>query len=49
MRAVSLQHIPFEGPGAAATSLTNLGASLDYRPVPSVTGKLSISASRVLS
>jgi len=34
MRAVCLQHIPFEGPGAFATSLANHSCSLDYHLVP---------------
>jgi GMP synthase-like glutamine amidotransferase len=34
MRAICLQHVPFEGPGAFATALTNLGVSLDYYLVP---------------
>ncbi|TKB65317.1 MAG: type 1 glutamine amidotransferase [Nitrospira sp.] len=34
MRAVCLKHVPFEGPGAFATALTNLGVSLDYYLVP---------------
>ena len=34
MRAVCLQHVPFEGPGAFATSLARHGCSLDYRLVP---------------
>lgn len=34
MRAVCLQHVPFEDPGAFATSLVKHGCSLDYRLVP---------------
>ena len=34
MRAVCLQHVPFEGPGIFATSLANLGVPLDYYLVP---------------
>ena len=34
MRAVCLKHVPFEGPGAFATALKNLGISLPYRLVP---------------
>jgi GMP synthase-like glutamine amidotransferase len=34
MRAVCLQHVPFEGPGVFATSLAKLGVSLDSRLVP---------------
>lgn len=34
MRAVCLQHVPFEGPGAFATALTNRGVSLDRYLVP---------------
>ena len=34
MRAVCLKHVHFEGPGAFATALTNLGVSLDYYLVP---------------
>jgi GMP synthase-like glutamine amidotransferase len=34
MRAVCLKHVPFEGPGAFATTLKNLGVSLDYCLVP---------------
>ena len=34
MRTVCLKHVPFEGPGAFATALTNLGVSLDYYLVP---------------
>ena len=34
MRAVCLRHVPFEGPGAFATSLANLGVALDYYLVP---------------
>jgi GMP synthase-like glutamine amidotransferase len=34
MRAVCLQHIPFEGPGAFATSLASHSCSLDYHLVP---------------
>ena len=30
MRAVCLQRVPFEGPVAIATSLANLGVTLDY-------------------
>jgi GMP synthase (glutamine-hydrolysing) len=34
MRAVCLQHVPFEDLGAFATSLVKQGCSLDYRLVP---------------
>jgi GMP synthase-like glutamine amidotransferase len=34
MRAVCLQHVPFEGPGAFATALTDRGVSLDQYLVP---------------
>ena len=34
MRAVCLQHVSFEGPGAFATALTNRGVSLDRYLVP---------------
>lgn len=34
MRAVCLQHVPFEGPGAFATSLSNRGVSLERYLVP---------------
>lgn len=34
MRAVCLQHVPFEGPGAFATALSNRGISLDRYLVP---------------
>jgi GMP synthase-like glutamine amidotransferase len=34
MRAVCLQHVSFEGPGAFATSLAKHGCSLDCRLVP---------------
>ncbi|HSF66986.1 MAG TPA: type 1 glutamine amidotransferase [Nitrospiraceae bacterium] len=34
MRAVCLKHVPFEGPGALATSLAKYGCSLDYCLVP---------------
>lgn len=34
MRAVCLQHVPFEGPGAFATVLTDRGVSLDRYLVP---------------
>ena len=34
MRAVCLQHVPFEGLGAFATSLVKHGCSLDYHLVP---------------
>ncbi|HEX7765763.1 MAG TPA: type 1 glutamine amidotransferase [Nitrospira sp.] len=34
MRAVCLQHVPFEGPGAFATALTNRGVSLDRYLIP---------------
>lgn len=34
MRAVCLKHVPFEGPGAFATSLAKHGCSLDCRLVP---------------
>jgi GMP synthase-like glutamine amidotransferase len=34
MRAVCLKHVPFEGLGAFATSLTKYGCSLDYCLVP---------------
>jgi len=34
MRAVCLQHVPFEGPGAFATSLAKRNCSLDHRLVP---------------
>lgn len=34
MRAVCLQHVPFEGPGAFATALTDRGMSLDRYLVP---------------
>lgn len=34
MRAVCLKHVPFEGPGAFATALTNRGVSLDRYLVP---------------
>ncbi len=36
MRAVCLQHVPFEGPGAFATALTNRGVRLDQYLVPQV-------------
>ena len=34
MRAVCLTHVPFEGPGAFATALTERGVSLEYHLVP---------------
>jgi GMP synthase-like glutamine amidotransferase len=34
MRAVCLQHVPFEGPGAFATALTNRGVRLERYLVP---------------
>jgi len=34
MRATCLQHVPFEGPGAFATALTDRGVSLDRYLVP---------------
>lgn len=34
MRAICLQHVPFEGPGAFSTALTNRGVSLDCYLVP---------------
>ncbi len=34
MRAVCLQHVPFEGPGAFATALADRGVSLDRHLVP---------------
>lgn len=34
MRAVCLQHVPFEGPGAFATALTHRGITLDRYLVP---------------
>ena len=34
MRAVCLQHVPFEGPGAFATTLTDQGVNLDRYLVP---------------
>ena len=34
MRAVCLQHVPFEGPGAFAASLSNRGVSLERYLVP---------------
>jgi GMP synthase (glutamine-hydrolysing) len=34
MRAVCLKHVPFEGPGAFATALTERGVSLEYYLVP---------------
>ena len=34
MRAVCLQHVPFEGPGAFATALTTRGVSLERYLVP---------------
>lgn len=34
MRAVCLQHVPFEGPGAFATSLASRGVSLECHLVP---------------
>jgi GMP synthase-like glutamine amidotransferase len=34
MRAVCLQHVPFEGPGAFAASLAKRGITLDQRLVP---------------
>ncbi|MDO9118925.1 MAG: type 1 glutamine amidotransferase [Nitrospira sp.] len=34
MRAVCLQHVPFEGPGAFAAALTDRGVSLDRYLVP---------------
>jgi GMP synthase-like glutamine amidotransferase len=36
MRAVCLQHVPFEGPGTFATALKNRGVSLDSYLVPEV-------------
>ena len=34
MRAVCLQHVPFEGPGVFATALTSRAVSLEYHLVP---------------
>src|SRR5262245_43416974 len=34
MRAVCLQHVPFEGPGVFATSLEKRGVTLEYHLVP---------------
>ncbi len=34
MRAVCLQHVPFEGPGAFATALAKRGVSLEHSLVP---------------
>lgn len=34
MRAVCLQHVPFEGPGAFATALADRGVTLERRLVP---------------
>ena len=34
MRAVCLQHVPFEGPGAFATALTERGVILERYLVP---------------
>ncbi len=34
LRAIGLQHVPFEGPGTFATALTNRGVSLDRYLVP---------------
>lgn len=34
MRAVCLQHVPFEGPGAFAASLARRGVQIEYRLVP---------------
>lgn len=34
MRAICLQHVPFEGPGTLATSLARYGCSLDCHLVP---------------
>ena len=34
MRAVCLKHVPFEGPGAFATALTDRGVSFDHYLVP---------------
>lgn len=34
MRAVCLQHVPFEGPGAFATALANRGVTLEQHLVP---------------
>lgn len=34
MRAICIQHVPFEGPGAFSTALTNRGVSLDCYLVP---------------
>ncbi|MEQ1794363.1 MAG: type 1 glutamine amidotransferase [Nitrospira sp.] len=34
MRAVCLKHVPFEGPGAFATALTDRGVTLDHYLVP---------------
>ena len=34
MRAVCLQHVPFEGPGAFANALAKRGVSIDYSLVP---------------
>jgi GMP synthase (glutamine-hydrolysing) len=34
MRAVCLKHVPFEGPGAFATALTERGVSLERYLVP---------------
>src|SRR3977135_3930799 len=34
MRAVCLKHVPFEGPGAFATALTERGVSLECYLVP---------------
>ena len=34
MRAVCLNHMPSEGPGAFANSLANIGVALDYPLVP---------------
>lgn len=34
MRAVSLQHVPLEGPGAFAASLARRGMTLEHHLVP---------------
>jgi GMP synthase-like glutamine amidotransferase len=34
LKAICLQHVPFEGPGAFTTALTKRGVSLDYALVP---------------
>lgn len=49
MRAVCLEYVPFEGPGAFATALADRGVTLKHHLVPKDVGDLLIVMGRTIS